>query len=143
MRTWAWLIVFLVVCTLSSPATVGTFSQGMDEWTALERSLQKAMSVHPKNGFVPDESTAVKIGEAVAVAQYGEATILREEPFRARRQEDLWTVKGTLHPQGAFGGTAVVQLSRTDGRVVLMTDLAGIELRSLTDKSLVNGQYPI
>jgi len=72
MQTWACLTAFLVVGILSSPPAVGSFSQGMDEWSALDRSLQKAKSIRPKNGFVPDESTAIKIGEAVAVAQYGE-----------------------------------------------------------------------
>ena len=115
MRNCAWLAAFLVISALS------TFSQGTDEWGALDKSLQSAKSIHPKNGFVPDESTAIKIGEAVAVAQYGKEMISQEEPFRARLQGDLWTVKGTLHPQGAFGGTAVIQLNRSGGRIVFMT----------------------
>jgi len=121
MRTWACLTAFLVVGILSSPPAVGSFSQGKDDWWALDKSLQNAKSINPKNGFVPDESTAIKIGEAVAAAQYGEATISKEEPFRARLRGDLWTVKGTLHPQGVAGGTAVIQLNRSDGRIVFMT----------------------
>jgi hypothetical protein len=93
----------------------------MDEWKALEISLKDAKSIYPKNGFVPDESTAVKIGEAVAIAQYGEKMISEERPFRARLYGDTWIVKGTLHPQGALGGTAVMKLSKADGRIVFMT----------------------
>jgi hypothetical protein len=92
----------------------------IDEWEALEISLKTSKSIHPPNGFVPDETTAVKIGEAVAVAQYGEQRMSRERPFRARLRGDVWTVMGTLHPQGAFGGTAVVRLSKLDGRVVFL-----------------------
>jgi hypothetical protein len=100
--------------------TVGSFSQGIDEWEALDRSLRTAKSVHPKNGFVPDESTAVKIGETAAIVQYGEARIFQERPFRARLRGDVWTVRGTLHPQGAYGGTAIIRLSKTDARILLM-----------------------
>jgi Protein of unknown function DUF72/NTF2 fold immunity protein len=99
--------------------------QPMDKWDALDWSLKNAKpsfkTVHPKNGFVPDEPTAVKIGEATAVAQYGEKQISGERPFGARLRGDVWTVVGTLHPQGANGGTAVIQLSKTDGRILFMT----------------------
>jgi hypothetical protein len=93
----------------------------IDEWEALDISLKSAKSIHPKNGFVPDESTAVRIGEAVAIAQYGEKAIAAERPFRARLKEDVWIVKGTLHPQGAFGGTAVIKIGKADGRVLFLT----------------------
>ncbi len=93
----------------------------MDEWEALQISLKGARSLRPNKGFVPDESTAVKIGEAVAVAQYGERTISEEKPFRARLYGDTWIVKGTLHPKGALGGTAVVKVSKADGRILFMT----------------------
>jgi hypothetical protein len=93
----------------------------IDEWEALDISLRSAKSIHPRNGFVPDESTAVRIGEAVALAQYGDKVIAAERPFRARLKEDVWTVQGTLHPQGAFGGTAVVKIGKSDGRVLFLT----------------------
>jgi NTF2 fold immunity protein len=92
----------------------------MDEWKALEISLKGAKSIHPKDGFVPDESTAIKMGEAAAVAQYGKKTIAGERPFRAQLSGETWIVKGTLHPQGALGGTAVIKLSKADGRILLM-----------------------
>lgn len=92
----------------------------MDEWQALEISLKNAQSLHPKDGFVPDESTAVKIGEAAAIAQYGEAQISGERPFHARLYGNTWIVKGTLHPQGALGGTAVIKVRKTDGRIVFL-----------------------
>jgi hypothetical protein len=114
-------IGMLLLGALVAGPSVGSFSQGMDEWAALDESLRTAKSIHPKNGFVPDESTAVKIGDAAAVAQYGEATISQERPFRARLRGDVWTVHGTLHPQGAYGGTAVVKVSKVDARILFMT----------------------
>jgi hypothetical protein len=96
----------------------------MDKWVALDWSLKNAIppykTIHPKNGFVPDESTAVKIGEAAAIAQYGEKQISQERPFEARLRGGIWTVAGTLHPQGANGGTAVIQLRKTTGEIVFM-----------------------
>jgi hypothetical protein len=94
--------------------------QRMDEWKALEISLKGAKSILPKNGFVPDESTAIKIGEAAATAQYGEKVISEERPFHARLYGGTWIVKGTLHPQGASGGTAVIKVSKADGRILFM-----------------------
>jgi len=92
----------------------------LDEWKALDISLsQKSMkSVHPQNGFVPDEATAVKVAVAIAVAQWGEKVIAEELPFKGRLRGDVWTVKGTLHPQGALGGTAVIQVSKSTGAIL-------------------------
>lgn len=93
----------------------------IDDWEALERSLKTAKSIQPKDGFVPDESTAIKIAEAVAIAQYGEKRISQERPFRARLLNGVWTAQGTLHPGGVFGGTAVVQIRKADGTIVFLT----------------------
>lgn len=93
----------------------------IDEWEALDISLKLAKSIRPANGFVPDESTAVRIGEAVAIAQYGEKVVASERPFKARLKDGIWTVKGTLHPHGALGGTAAIRIGKADGRVLFLT----------------------
>lgn len=92
----------------------------IDEWDALEISLKSAKGIRPRDGFVPNETTAIRIAEAVAIGQYGEQTISKERPFRAKLHGGIWTVMGTLHPQGIFGGTAVVKLSKADGRVLFV-----------------------
>lgn len=82
----------------------------------------KGASVKPRDGFVPNAETAVKIGEAVLIPVYGEATINRERPFKATRQGDVWRVTGTLDcgsPQ-CNGGTAVVRISKTSGEILFM-----------------------
>lgn len=93
----------------------------IDEWEALDLSLQGEKSVQPAKGFVPDEATASRIGEAVAAAHYGEERITRQRPFHSRLRGDVWTVKGTLHPEGALGGTAVLKISRKTGAILFMT----------------------
>jgi hypothetical protein len=111
----------LLLCVLlANGAAQQPHSQRMDEWRALEISLKGAQSIHPKGGFVPDESTAVRIGEAAAIAQYGEKAISQERPFRARLYGNMWIVRGTLHPEGADGGTAVIKLTKADGRILFM-----------------------
>jgi hypothetical protein len=111
------LLAFLVV----SGGAQEPQRESMDIWKAMEISLKGAKSINPKGGFVPDESTAVKIGEVAATAQYGEKMISQERPFRARLYGDTWLVIGTLHPEGADGGTAVVKVNKSDGRILFMT----------------------
>lgn len=75
---------------------------------------------------VPDSETAVKIAEAVLIPVYGKQKIESERPFNAKLKNNIWTVSGTLHcPDGhggitthCFGGVAVVQLSKTNGRIL-------------------------
>jgi hypothetical protein len=82
----------------------------------------KEASVKPRGGFVPNAETAVKIGEAVLIPVYGEATINHERPFKATRQGDVWRVTGTVNcgaPQ-CMGGTAVVRISKASGEILFM-----------------------
>ena len=82
----------------------------------------KELSVKPKDGFVPNAETAVKIGEAVLIPVYGEKKISQERPFEATRKGDVWRVMGTLNcgaPECA-GGTAVVKISKTTGEILFV-----------------------
>ena len=86
--------------------------------------LSSAQGYRPKSGYVPDSATAVKIAEAVLVPVYGEKQTLAERPFTATLKEDVWTIEGTLHcpdGSGCFGGVAIVQISKLDGRIISMT----------------------
>ena len=91
--------------------------------------LAVAQSYRPKEGYVPDSATAVKIAEAVLVPIYGKKQIESEQPFTAKLKDDVWTVSGTLYcsdgkggrtTEPCLGGTAVVQISKVDGRVISM-----------------------
>jgi hypothetical protein len=86
---------------------------------------EQAPSFKPKEGFVPNAETAVRVGEAVLMPVYGEKKIVGERPFKAALQGDVWTVEGTLHCDGLAGatcegGTAVVKISKTSGQIVFM-----------------------
>jgi hypothetical protein len=74
----------------------------------------------PSEGFVPDNTTAIAIAEAVLKPVYGEQQIRSEEPFSATLENDVWTIDGHLPPSIMDGGVATVRLSRTDGRILYM-----------------------
>ena len=48
--------------------------------------MEQAPSFRPKEGFVPDAETAVRVGEAVLMPVYGEKRIVGERPFKATLQ---------------------------------------------------------
>jgi hypothetical protein len=92
-------------------------------------TLALGQSYRPKDGYVPDSATAVKIAEAVLAPVYGEKQIESEQPFTAQLKADVWTVSGTLHcPDGkggatthCVGGVAVIQISKADAHILSMT----------------------
>jgi hypothetical protein len=91
---------------------------------AYSQELQetKELSVKPKDGFVPNAETAVKIAEAVLIPVYGEKKINEERPFKATRQGDIWRVTGTLNcdSPNCEGGTAVVRISKPTGEILFV-----------------------
>jgi hypothetical protein len=86
----------------------------------VEDSIRGAKSYKPKAGFIPDAATAAKVAEAILIPIYGEQNIIGERPFKATLKGNTWTVAGTL-PSHLVGGTAIVKLSKLDGRVLFVT----------------------
>jgi hypothetical protein len=83
----------------------------------------------PKEGYVPDSATAVKIAEAVLIPVYGKKQIESERPFRAKLKDNVWKISGTLHCSDGkggitthcVGGVAVVEISKVDAHILSMT----------------------
>jgi len=78
-------------------------------------------SYQPENGYVPDETTAVKVAEAVLIPIYGKEQIYGERPFKAELKDGVWTVEGTLKcPEGQTckGGVAIIEISKDDGTIL-------------------------
>jgi hypothetical protein len=74
----------------------------------------------PKEGVIPDEGTAVRVGMAVLSPVYGEAKIKSEMPFKAKLSKGVWAIEGTL-PNGMVGGVASIRIKKLDGRVLGMS----------------------
>ncbi len=67
-----------------------SFGLGKDLW-------KDAPHFHkPKEGFVPDEATAIQIAEAVLTAAYGKERVNKEKPLEAHLGNDIWTVLGVV-----------------------------------------------
>jgi len=84
-------------------------------------SAQTMHKVTPKDGFVPDQETAMRIAEAVWIPIYGVEQIKQEKPFVAELKNGVWVVSGTLHGDaGAIlkGGVATIEISKADGRIL-------------------------
>ena len=113
MRVAVAATVLIVVVILSAQVVIGQRKSDR----AHVPPTEAPPSFVPKDGFVPDEATAVKVAEAILVPIYGEREIAGERPFRATLNGDTWTVIGTLPPH-VVGGTAVVKLSKRDGRIL-------------------------
>lgn len=71
----------------------------------------------PPNGFVPDETTAIKIAEAVWLPIYGDL-IYDEKPFIVELTDRVWTVMGTQSKERPLGGVAICQISQDTGEII-------------------------
>lgn len=72
----------------------------------------------PKDGFVPDEKTAIKIAEAIWYPIYGD-DIYDEKPFKAELKDGVWVVRGTLNYD--VGGVAYIEIQKNDCKILKVT----------------------
>ena len=68
-----------------------------------------------KDGFVPDENTAVNVAKAILTPAVGNANAISYAPYKATLKGDLWIVEGTTKGPG---GTPVLEISKQDGKIV-------------------------
>lgn len=98
-------------------ACLGLFSMS----TGAANVPPKPPEIPPRAGYVPDESTAIKIAEAILTPIFGEREVAAQRPFKARLVEERWIVTGSVEaPKGhvVFGGVLTAHISKQDGRIV-------------------------
>ena len=61
------------------------------------------------NGAIPEQATAIQVGEILLISAFGKDLIEKEEPFHTYLQDNIWTVSGTLPAGTTIGGTAVIK----------------------------------
>jgi hypothetical protein len=83
------------------------------------RSAQRH-NYHPKDGYIPNETTAVRVAEAILLPIYGEKQIDSERPLSAKLEGSVWHVTGTL-PAESEGGVAEVDISKATGEILRVT----------------------
>lgn len=71
----------------------------------------------PKEGYVPDEETAIRIAVSVWIPIYGKEQIESEKPYYATLSNGIWSVSGSL-PKGWIGGVAEAEISKDDGKII-------------------------
>jgi hypothetical protein len=74
----------------------------------------------PKEGFIPNEGTAIKVAEAVWLPIYGDR-IYKSKPFKAvLRDSAIWIVEGTLK-ENQKGGYPYIEIQKSDGKILKVT----------------------
>lgn len=74
----------------------------------------------PKEGYVPNEETAIKIAVAVWEPIYGVKKIAQEKPYKAKLQNGIWSVSGSLK-SGWVGGVAEIEICKSTAQVVRLS----------------------
>ena len=91
---------------------------GLILMTGLALAVETENGVKPKDGFVPDEKTAIAIAVAVWSPIYGEKIIQKEKPFKAVLKDGVWHVERTLPVKYTRGGTVEAEISKEDARIL-------------------------
>ncbi len=113
--------LFLVVlCLISGSCLAQQPPNDHDEFVYNRRLIKNSHSFVPMKGFVPDKNTAVAIAYAVAVPIYGKKQMDEEEPFRAELKDGVWTVLGTMHCVSCMGGTLIMQIDKSSGKIIFV-----------------------
>jgi hypothetical protein len=98
--------------------TLIIFAIGLFLAVGLVLAAETKHNFKPKEGYVPDEKTAIAIAAAVWLPIYGEQTIQNEKPFKAVLKDGVWHVEGTLPAQYTRGGVAEAEISKEDGKIL-------------------------
>lgn len=73
-----------------------------------------------KDGYLPDEASAIKVAEAVWLPIYG-SIIYKEKPFHATLKYDsIWVVEGNIE-KDHDGGTLYAEIQKKDCKVLIVT----------------------
>ncbi|WP_157593106.1 YbbC/YhhH family protein [Rufibacter tibetensis] len=69
---------------------------------------------------IKDKSTAIGVAEAMLFSIYGKENIVKQRPYEYYLIDGYWVINGTL-PQGWVGGTFLIIINSTDGKVIKLT----------------------
>ena len=73
----------------------------------------------PKQGFVPDKETAVRIATAILDAHYPDSKYKETPVLATYNILGYWHVVGTL-PEDTLGGVPEIKIRKSDGRILYM-----------------------
>ena len=76
-------------------------------------------SAGPKEGYVPDKDTAIKIAEVILFRLYGERDVTSQKPYVVTEDENIWWVCGTLK-KDELGSSFTIAISRQTAAVLYL-----------------------
>lgn len=104
----------ILIVSQDARAGVTQTADEVNAWT------KRGKGYIPRNGFIPDRTTATRVAEVLLAAVYGERQIAHERPFNvALVDSGVWLIWGAL-PKNSVGGTAVIKLSKRTGQVLYL-----------------------
>jgi hypothetical protein len=118
------LIIFLCASSFSESqeATIGKAATNSTkvEGSCINTQTPESISTQsylPKDGYVPNEETAIKIAVAVWEPIYGKKEIANEKPYKVNLQNGVWYVKGSVK-SGWKGGVAEIEICKQTAQVI-------------------------
>lgn len=84
---------------------------------ALKNPSQKQIFVEK---VIKDKQTAISVAEAMLFSIYGKENIIRQRPYESHLIDGYWVLNGTL-PKDWLGGTFLIIINSTDGKVIKLT----------------------
>jgi hypothetical protein len=70
-----------------------------------------------KDGYIPNEKTAIKVAEAIWMPIYGEKDVLEHRPYNAKLKDgNVWIVSGTIYTRKEGSPFAIIQ--KSDGKIL-------------------------
>jgi hypothetical protein len=84
---------------------------------ALNNPSQKHILIQK---VIKDKETAISVAEAILFSIYGKENIIRQRPYESYLINGYWVLNGTL-PLDCEGGTFLIILNSTDGKVIKLT----------------------
>ena len=103
--------LLIIICILSATVVLGTSIKKPHDY----RSEQTGYI--PKDGFVPNEATAIKIAIAVWTPIYGDK-ISKNKPYKIKLKNGVWFVEGSLPTNFTLGGVPYIEIQKTDGKIL-------------------------
>jgi len=80
-------------------------------------SINKHLGYIPKEGFVPNETSAIKIAEAVWLPIYGEK-VYQNKPYKVKLEKGVWIIEGSLPSEFTQGGVPYIEIQKIDGKII-------------------------
>ncbi|WP_207429917.1 YbbC/YhhH family protein [Sabulibacter ruber] len=119
------LLLFFCCFTLSC-----SFAQDGEKRTTLgldfsKKELAEALKNTDKTQIlvdkvIKDKPTAINVAEAILFSIYGKENIVKQRPYESYLIDGYWLINGTL-PQGWVGGTFLIIINSTNGKVIKLT----------------------